>query len=145
MTNPAPSSAATSARMRRQRRRDTSPELALRKALHRLGYRYRVDAPLPGIPRRRADLLFTGPRVVVFVDGCFWHSCPSHATEPAANREWWRKKLDGNRERDRDTNLRLRKSGWTVVRIWECTPLEDGVCIVESALSRANAQQWQSD
>lgn len=141
MTKLIPSSTAVSARMSRQRRRDTSPELALRKELHRHGHRYRVDAPLPGIPRRRADLLFARAKVAVFVDGCFWHGCPVHATSPATNREWWQQKLIGNRNRDRDTDQRLQQVGWTVIRIWECTPVEEGVHMVEQALDQTKAQQ----
>lgn len=104
--------------MERQARRDTKPELALRRAVWRLGLRYRVDiAPIPG--RRRADLVFTRAKVAVYVDGCFWHSCPTHATIPKANREWWVAKLNTNVRRDRDTDRRLSEAGWTVVRVWE--------------------------
>lgn len=127
--------------MRRQRRRDTTPELVIRRALHARGHRYRVDAPLPGMRRRRADLLFSGARVAVFVDGCFWHGCPTHATAPVANSEWWRQKLAGNRLRDHDTDQHLLSTGWTVIRIWECTPLEEGVRAVEDALLRAKREQ----
>jgi len=127
--------------MRRQRRRDTAPELGLRKALHRRGYRYLVDAPLPGMPRRRADLLFPRLKVAVFVDGCFWHGCPTHATAPTANHDWWRRKLNGNRARDRNTDHRLQDAGWTVIRIWECTPLEEGVRAVEETIAQARSQQ----
>ncbi|MCQ4120390.1 very short patch repair endonuclease [Rhodococcus tibetensis] len=110
---------ATSARMRAQRRRDTVPELGLRRELHRRGVRFFVDrAPVKGI-RRRADLVFPRRKVAVYVDGCFWHSCPEHATFPKNNAEWWADKLAGNVTRDRDTDARLAESGWTVVRIWE--------------------------
>jgi DNA mismatch endonuclease, patch repair protein len=106
--------------MQRQRRSATGPELRLRRALWRQGLRYRVDAPLAllGV-RRRADLLFTGARIAVFVDGCFWHSCPEHGTRPKANAPWWNDKLDTNMRRDRDTDMRLRESGWLPVRVWE--------------------------
>ncbi|WP_067885804.1 very short patch repair endonuclease [Nocardia vaccinii] len=111
--------AATSARMSRQRRVGTKPEIALRKELHRRGRRYFVDrAPLPGM-RRRADLVFPRYRVAVYVDGCFWHSCPEHATFPKNNARWWAEKLAGNVVRDRDTDARLAAAGWTVVRVWE--------------------------
>jgi DNA mismatch endonuclease (patch repair protein) len=104
--------------MERQARRDTKPEVALRRAVWRLGLRYRVDlAPVPG--RRRADLVFTRARVAVYVDGCFWHRCPDHGTMPRANGAWWLAKLDANVARDRDTDSRLREQGWTAVRIWE--------------------------
>ncbi|KXF56196.1 very short patch repair endonuclease [Rhodococcus sp. SC4] len=110
---------ATSARMRAQRRRDTAPELALRRELHRRGVRYYVDrAPVKGV-RRRADLVFPRRKVAVYVDGCFWHSCPQHATFPKNNAQWWAEKLAGNVTRDRDTDARLTDAGWTVVRIWE--------------------------
>lgn len=110
---------ATSARMRAQRRRDTAPELALRRELHRRGVRYYVDrAPVKGV-RRRADLVFPRRKVAVYVDGCFWHSCPQHATFPKNNAQWWAEKLAGNVTRDRDTDTRLTDAGWTVVRVWE--------------------------
>lgn len=111
--------ARTSQRMARQRRRDTTPEMALRKALFARGLRYRVDFPLPTMPRRRADVAFTRQRVAVFVDGCFWHSCPLHATTPQANREWWTAKLEANVSRDRDTDERLEQLGWVILRYWE--------------------------
>jgi DNA mismatch endonuclease, patch repair protein len=105
--------------MSRLGRRDTLPELALRSELHRRGLRFRVDrAPLPGL-RSRADIVFGPARVAVYVDGCFWHSCPEHATQPKANAEWWEQKLKRNRERDAQTNRALRENGWEVVRIWE--------------------------
>lgn len=105
--------------MSRQARRDTKPEIELRRRLHRLGYRYRVNCPLPGMPRRRADITFSAKRVAVFVDGCFWHGCPEHGTSPRNNRVWWAEKLQKNVDRDRETDAYLRESGWTVVRVWE--------------------------
>jgi DNA mismatch endonuclease (patch repair protein) len=107
--------------MTRQARRDTRPEIALRRELHRRGLRYRVDVPLQAT-RRRADLVFSKARVAVFVDGCFWHSCPSHGTMPKANRNWWAAKLEMNRRRDADTNRRLKENGWQVIRVWEHEP-----------------------
>ena len=104
--------------MQRQPRRDTAPEVALRRLLHRRGLRYRVDAaPLGGL-RRKADVVFLRERVAVYVDGCFWHACPQHATLPKANRSWWSDKLAGNVRRDRDTDERLERAGWAVVRVW---------------------------
>lgn len=108
--------------MAKQKRAGTKPEVALRRELHRRGARYFVDrAPLPKL-RRRADLVFPRRRVAVYVDGCFWHSCPEHATFPKNNAEWWAEKLAGNVARDRDTDARLAAAGWTVVRVWEHEP-----------------------
>lgn len=101
------------------RGRDTAPELALRRLLHARGLRYRIDSPpLPGV-RRRADLVFGPARVAVFVDGCFWHRCPEHATEPRTNIDYWAPKLDRNVERDRETDALLTQAGWVSVRVWE--------------------------
>jgi DNA mismatch endonuclease, patch repair protein len=69
--------------------------------------------------RSTPDIVFGPAHVAVYVDGCFWHSCPDHATQPAANADWWRRKLDGNVARDRRTNEALIAAGWQVVRVWE--------------------------
>ncbi len=104
--------------MRANRRRDTLPELIVRRLLHAMGLRYRVDfAPLGG--RRRADIVFTRKRIAVFVDGCYWHGCPEHATYPKRNSDYWLPKLARNIERDRETDDLLRAAGWTVLRYWE--------------------------
>jgi DNA mismatch endonuclease (patch repair protein) len=116
-------------------RRDTPCELALRSAVHRLGLRFRVDWPLPGT-RRRADLAFVTARVAVFVDGCFWHGCPVHATWPKANAAWWRAKLAGNIGRDRDTDARLRGAGWRVLRFWEHADMVEAARRVERTVRR---------
>lgn len=110
---------AVRSRMVAQRRRDTAPELALRRALHGAGLRFRVGHPLPGIPRRRADVVFTRVGLAVFVDGCFWHDCPEHGTRPKSRAAWWEEKLRRNVERDRDTDARLAEAGWIVARFWE--------------------------
>ncbi|UGT40312.1 very short patch repair endonuclease [Nocardia yamanashiensis] len=126
--------AATSARMAKQRRVGTKPELALRRELHRRGKRFFVDrAPIPGM-RRRADIVFPRRKVAVYVDGCFWHSCPDHATFPKNNAEWWAAKLAGNVARDRDTDARLIAAGWTVVRIWEHERPDTAADLVTDAL-----------
>ncbi|MFC7360956.1 very short patch repair endonuclease [Nocardioides astragali] len=122
-------------RMQRQKRVGTKPELALRRLLHARGLRYRVDAALPikGV-RRRADILFTKRRVAVFVDGCYWHACPTHGTEPKSNGAWWAEKLEANVLRDRDTDRRLAELGWEVVRIWEHEDPEQAAKRVEAAV-----------
>ncbi|WP_433802568.1 very short patch repair endonuclease [Actinomycetospora sp. CA-084318] len=136
---PTASSPAVSERMSAARRRDTAAELLVRREAHRRGLRYRVDAPLPGMPRRRADMLFTRAKVAVFIDGCFWHACPEHRTSPKANGSWWAAKLATNVERDRDTDRHLQGLGWTVLRFWEH---EDPVQVVERivAVVRPNAE-----
>lgn len=105
--------------MRRQRRRDTAPELALRRELHRRGLRYRIDYPVLSTSRRRHDIVFVGPRVVVEVRGCFWHACPAHATQPKSNANWWAEKLAANVRRDRDTENLLRSERWNLIIVWE--------------------------
>ncbi|MEV6363199.1 very short patch repair endonuclease [Nocardia asteroides] len=113
------SSPAVRAVMRANRGKDTGPELALRRQLYGRGLRYRVTArPLPGL-RRTADIVFAADRVAVFVDGCFWHGCPEHHRPAARNSGFWLAKIAANQHRDRDTSMRLREAGWTVIRVWE--------------------------
>lgn len=120
--------------MQRQARRDTKPELALRREIWRRGLRYRVDvAPIAGL-RRRADMVFSRARVAVYVDGCYWHRCPAHATVPKANRDWWVAKLEANVQRDRDTDARLGAAHWEVVRVWEHEAIADAADRVETAV-----------
>jgi DNA mismatch endonuclease (patch repair protein) len=120
--------------MQVQRRRDTSCEMQVRSLLHRAGFRYRVDVrPLPDW-RRRADLVFPRARTAVFIDGCFWHGCPDHRPLPKANASWWRLKLARNRERDAETNERLRAAGWTVLRVWEHEDPEDAAARIAKAV-----------
>jgi DNA mismatch endonuclease, patch repair protein len=101
------------------RGRDTSSELALRSAAHGLGLRYSVDSRPIAEVRRRADLVFPKQRLAVFMDGCFWHGCPEHYSAPVAHAEYWRRKLETNRQRDSETDRLLAGAGWTVLRIWE--------------------------
>ncbi|MEU8762120.1 very short patch repair endonuclease [Streptomyces sp. NPDC048659] len=109
----------TSSRMSRQRSRNTGVEVALRRFLHAAGLRYRIHRrPLKGV-RREADIVFGPAKVAVFVDGCFWHGCPEHATWPKRNAEFWRDKIQKNRARDADTDARLAKAGWMSLRVWE--------------------------
>lgn len=105
--------------MQSNKRRDTKPEMALRKAVHALGLRYRVDAKPLTQMRRRADMVFSRAKVAVFLDGCFWHGCPEHHTVAKANAEFWADKVSGNRARDQDTDAKLEAAGWTCVRVWE--------------------------
>ena len=123
MSNPdsrdsTPPTAGVRRRMMATKRRDTPGELLIRKTLHRKGLRYAIDTPALGSSRRRADIVFRGSRVAVFVDGCFWHSCPKHRTQPRKNAAWWKAKLAENVRRDRDTDRELRSAGWVVIRVW---------------------------
>ena len=120
------------------KRRDTSTEMVVRRALHSRGLRYRVDyAPIPGL-RRRADIVFTRARIAVFIDGCFWHGCPVHGTAPKRNADYWEPKLVANVERDRDTDQRLENAGWHVLRFWEHEPPVEVADRVESAVRSAS-------
>lgn len=113
---PVPRDANVSRQMKRMPRRDTGPELALRRELHRRGLRFRTDyREIAGRP----DLAFTRARLAVFVDGCFWHRCPQHGTQPKNNAPWWTAKLEANVSRDRRQDRELMDRGWTVVRVWE--------------------------
>lgn len=107
-----------SAVMARIRSKDTQPELAVRQALHALGYRFRLhDCRLPGRP----DIVMHKYRLIVHVKGCFWHGhrCLKGRV-PGDNRSYWRPKLEGNKARDRRNDRKLRVMGWRVVTIWEC-------------------------
>ncbi|WP_082164331.1 very short patch repair endonuclease [Mycolicibacterium obuense] len=115
-----------------------------RRSAHRNGGRLKHPDPqvltiAPETPRRRADIVFTRARIAVFVDGCFWHSCPKHGTSPKANAEWWREKLEMNVKRDRDTDSRLRAAGWTVIRIWEHEDSADAAAKVIAAVRAVSA------
>jgi len=123
----------------RANRPDSGLEKALRSALHARGLRFRKHhQPIAGL-HCRPDVVFTRARLVVFVDGCFWHSCPEHATWPSANADWWREKLAANVARDRRNDAALRAAGWQVLRVWEHQPLPEMVEKVIDALTVARA------
>lgn len=121
LVSPSASSPAVAAVMKANKKRDTRPELTVRKLLHALGYRYRLHAhDLPGNP----DIVFRSRRKVIFVHGCFWHQhqdrfCPLRS-HPKTNVQYWRPKLLGNRQRDRRNERQLAKLGWRSLTIWEC-------------------------
>lgn len=114
-----PSSEQSSRRMATVRQKGTEAELAIRRELFRMGLRYRVNYPILAKPRRTADIVFPRPQIAVFVDGCFWHGCPLHATWPKQNADFWRHKIETNRARDADTDARLIERDWKVIRVWE--------------------------
>lgn len=133
-SSPAASSEHARLTMRANRRRDTRAEIEIRRRLHRSGARYRVDyAPDPGDRRKRADIVFTRSKIVVYVDGCFWHGCPAHYIEPKTNVDYWRPKIARNVARDTATSEALERQGWTVLRYWEH---EDPDSVAEDILSR---------
>lgn len=104
-------------------RSDSAIERALRSELHRRGLRFRKHvAPLPEL-RCRPDIVFTRARIAVFVDGCFWHCCPIHASMPKANASYWKPKLEANVLRDRRNDSVLRVAGWKVLRFWAHEPI----------------------
>lgn len=112
-------SKAVSGTMRNMPEHSTGPEMAVRILLYGRGLRYRVQYPVPGVPRRSIDIAFPGKKVAVFIDGCFWHGCAEHRNIPAHNRDWWKDKIEQNRSRDQDTDEKLRDAGWVVLRYWE--------------------------
>jgi len=120
-----------SEQMRRVRTSGTQPELVARKALWRLGYRYRLHTRLPGSP----DLCFPRARIVVFIDGCFWHGCPIHYSAPATRAEFWSAKLRENIERDRRADQTLSRLRWTVIRIWEHEVEQDAAAAISRIAS----------
>ena len=104
--------------MRRVRGKDTKPEMLLRSALHRAGFRFRLHRrSLPGAP----DIVFPGRRKAIFVHGCFWHShrC-KRARKPASNRDYWIPKLAENKKRDARDRRGLTALGWSSLVVWEC-------------------------
>jgi DNA mismatch endonuclease, patch repair protein len=112
-----------SANMSRIRGKNTKPELIVRRLLHAKGYRYRLHgsaagAKLPGRP----DLVFSGRRKVIFVNGCFWHahSCKVGQHEPKSNTEFWQAKRSRTAARDEAQRQELHEAGWDVLTVWEC-------------------------
>lgn len=120
--------------MRGNRAVDTRPEVAIRSAVHGLGLRFRKHVRPLASRRCKADLVFPGERVAVFVDGCFWHRCPEHGTSPASNTAYWEAKLAGNVARDRRNDAALIAAGWDVLRIWEHEPPECAAARVAAAV-----------
>ena len=139
-----PSSPEASRRMAQVRQKGTGAEIALRRDLYRRGLRYRVDFEVLKKPRRVADIAFPGLMIAIFVDGCFWHGCPEHATWPKQNSEFWRQKIETNRARDTDTNERLRNIGWTVLRFWEHEPPHESADIVVQTVAMGRSKRSAS-
>jgi DNA mismatch endonuclease, patch repair protein len=142
--------------MRAIRRRDTVPEMRIRRLLHAAGMRYRVDHPIrvPGLRLVRPDIVFPRARVAIFIDGCFWHGCPEHGRRPnIANPGYWTPKIEGNVQRDQSHAAALRASGWCVLRFWEHDDAADVARQItaqvqlirqQSAMHRGDAQPPES-
>lgn len=126
--------------MQGNRRRDTKPEIAVRRLVHAAGLRYRVDhRPLKCL-NRRADLVFPRQKIAVFIDGCFWHGCAEHHTVARSNETFWAEKVRRNRERDRDTDARLDADGWLILRAWEHEPPAD---VAQRVIDAVKARRGQ--
>ncbi|WP_425412879.1 very short patch repair endonuclease [Micromonospora humi] len=137
---PSPPPSAATASMRSNRHRDTGPELRLRKALHARGHRYRVALPImTGGRRVRPDLVYPKRKLVVFVDGCFWHRCPEHGRAPSDPTGYWAVKLQRNVDRDIAVTASLEEDGWRVLRLWEHENIDDAVGLVEAAWREGRA------
>lgn len=135
---PHPSNEAVSKRMRRNRSSDTRMELRVRSLLHRAGLRFRKGLAIhTGDVRVRPDIVFTRVRVAVFLDGCFWHGCPEHGTQPRHNSNYWSAKLERNAARDSRVKEALERDGWTVLRFWEHERPEDVVVAVRKVVASA--------
>lgn len=132
---PPPTDERARRRMRKQTRRDTKPEVLLRKALSKRRLRYRVDhAPLPSI-KSKPDLVFSHARLVVFVHGCFWHGCPEHTRPTKSNTKWWADKIAANHHRDTEVACQLAAAGWQVLVVWEHENPEGAAERIELALT----------
>lgn len=121
--------------MQANRRTGTGPEKLVRSALHARGLRFRKDRRFRVSDRWvRPDVVFGPARVAVFVDGCFWHHCPEHATDPRSNSDYWGAKFARNEARDRADDHALTEAGWRVVRVWEHEDPPAAADRVEAAL-----------
>ncbi len=137
---PGASSPAARRVMQGNRARDTRPELALRRELHRRGMRYRVHQPVVDGLRFRPDVVFRGPRVAVEVMGCLWHRCRICAiTTPRSNSDYWQAKLERNVQRDQRNERALHEAGWALVVVWEH---EDPVVATDRVQQIVRARSW---
>jgi DNA mismatch endonuclease, patch repair protein len=121
--------------MQANRSRDTKPEIALRRALHAEGLRYRVCARPVVELRRTADIVFRPAKVAVEVRGCFWHGCPDHYRQPTANRPYWEAKVARNMQRDKEIQQALEHAGWQLVIVWEHENTADAACRVAEVVA----------
>ena len=127
--------------MRATKGRDNNFEREVRRALHAMGLRFRIYKKLIENSRRTVDLTFPSARIAVFIDGCFWHGCPTHRTYPKTNASWWASKIESNIARDRDTDERLRRLGWKVIRVWGHEPAGSAARRIATAVIRAKGSK----
>lgn len=130
------SSTVASKHLRGRRKCNTEPELLLRKALHAAGARFRLHRQLA--KGCTPDIVMPKRHIAVFVDGCYWHSCPIHGRKApftGPNAHLWEQKMVRNRERDRRSSALAEAAGWTVVRVWECAIREDADSAARAALA----------
>jgi DNA mismatch endonuclease (patch repair protein) len=118
--------------MRANRKRDTGPELRLRRHLHRLGLRYQLGRRIATTPPVVPDVVFLRAKVAVFVDGCFWHGCPIHGVQPKVNSSYWFAKISLNKRRDQAVDENLIGLGWQAIRIWEHEDPREAAARVQS-------------
>ncbi len=120
--------------MSKVRSENTKPEIKVRKLLHGMGYRFRLHRhDLPGKP----DITLPKYKTVVFVNGCFWHGCPTCSAKrsrPQQNAEYWNRKLDRNMERDRENYAKLADMGWRVIVVWECETKDKNIAALRERL-----------
>lgn len=139
---PTPANNLVSKRMIANPRTNTRPERRVRSAMHKAGLRFRVNHPLrvQGL-LVRPDIVFPRVRLAVFIDGCFWHVCPSHGTRPRHNSQYWSRKLARNRERDKEVDSALTEADWMVLRFWEHEAPDAVAAYVSSVLERIKRNQ----
>lgn len=129
------SSPAVRRNMQANKGRDTGPELALRRALHAVGLRYRVNARPISSSRMSVDVVFPRAKVAVEVRGCFWHGCPEHLRPARRNADFWSSKIAGTIARDRAKDAALEAAGWLVVVVWEHEGVAEAVRRVAEAVA----------
>jgi DNA mismatch endonuclease (patch repair protein) len=134
---PTPTTPAVSAAMRGNTARETKPEIRVRSALHRQGFRFRKNLRIATQRRAvNADIVFVTHRVAIFIDGCYWHGCPAHGRIPATNRGYWEQKIGRNVKRDAETTQLLSEIGWKACRYWEHEDPDEVAAHVASILQR---------
>jgi DNA mismatch endonuclease (patch repair protein) len=138
---PAASSQAVRLRMQATAQRDNFSERQVRSALHKQGLRFRIHYRVPVLGRRSIDIALVRSKIAIFIDGCFWHCCPKHATFPKSNRAWWLQKIRGNKKRDLDTSTRLKSAGWKVLRFWEHERLD---VLLRTVLRQHHKRQFKT-